>query len=170
MFAGLLVCPGDTYFLNLRIGSRSWGMLWRKALYWMTLTESKYESYHPTEKEFCQNRISTTTRTHHASTLYSLCGSRSSARETWLSVESEKRERETSRSRRTRKQKWWEHHEIRGKICGNPLPTLFADLYLILPSCRTEKGRTFILDQICHDLSPIKWTEEHQDHADPDIF
>ena len=26
----------------------------------MTLTESKYESYHPTEEEFCQNRISTT--------------------------------------------------------------------------------------------------------------
>ena len=63
------------------------------------------------------------------------------------------RERETSRSRRTRKQKWCEHHKIRGEICGNPLPTLFADLYLILPSCRTEKGRTFILDQICHDLS-----------------
>ena len=79
---------------------------------------------------------------------------------------SQRREWETSRSRRTRKQKWCEHHKIRGKLCGNPLLTIFADLYLILPSCRTEESRTFILDQICHDLSPIKWTEENQDHAD----
>ena len=79
---------------------------------------------------------------------------------------SQRREREKPQGRAALESKNDANTTKSGVKCGNPLLTLFADLYLILPSCRTEKGRTFILDQICHDLSPIKWTEEHQDHAD----